>query len=144
MPFFPAYPVGCQANLTYVRWPIERNGKAAIYRCNEYPDSSERFEQEGHHEACLLAASQSTKIGRETFVIQNDPRESGQEFICALNSVQPRDKWPFTNIEQLPQSVPKDDEHYGWGPYEMMFGDVGCMYFMIDKRGNVTWESDCY
>jgi hypothetical protein len=26
----------------------------------------------------------------------------------------------------------------------MMFGDVGCMYFMIDKRGNVTWESDCY
>lgn len=115
-----------------------------IYRCNEYPDSSEVFEQEGHYQAYLLAASQSTKIGRETFVIQNDPRERGQEFICALNSVRPSKKWPFTNMEQLPRNILKDDEHYGWGPYEMMFGDVGCMYFMIDKRGTVTWASDCY
>jgi hypothetical protein len=115
-----------------------------IYRCNEYPDSSEIFEQEGHNEAYLLAASQSTKIGRETFVIQNDPRKRGQEFICALNSVQPSKKWPFTNMEQFPPSEQKVDEHYGWGLYEMMFGDVGCMYFMIDKRGNVTWASDCY
>lgn len=115
-----------------------------IYRCNEYPDSADVFEQEGYYQGYLFARSQSTKIGQETFVIQNDPRENGQEFICALNSVQPSEEWPFTNMEILSKDPLKDDDRYGWGSYQMMFGDVGCMYFMIDPHGNISWASDCY
>ncbi len=115
-----------------------------LHRCNEYPDSTEIFEKEGHYESYLLSKSQSTKIGRETYVIQGDPRKKGQEFICALSSVQPKEKWPFTNMEALPRSISDGDEESDGELYEMMFGDVGCIYFMIDTRGNVTWASDCY
>jgi hypothetical protein len=38
----------------------------------------------------------------------------------------------------------EDADHYGWGAYRMMFDDAGCLYFMIDARGEVTWASDCY
>jgi hypothetical protein len=125
------------------RFPVpELTGE--IHRCNEYPDSWDVFEQQGHYQMYLFVTSQSTKIGRETFVIQNDPRENGQEFFCALNSIQPSRKWPFTNMEDLPDDPMESDDNYGWGAYQMMFGDVGCMYFMIDAKGNITWASDCY
>jgi hypothetical protein len=115
-----------------------------IYRCHEFPDSWDVFEKEGHYQSYLFVTSQSTKIGRETFVIQNDPREKGREFICALNSIQPSEDWPFTNMRTRPTDLQEDPDHYGWGTYSMMFGDVGCLYFMISKRGKVSWASDCY
>ena len=114
-----------------------------IHRCNEYPDSSDAFDQEGHANSYLFATSQSTKIGREASIIQNDPRENGQEFICTLNSIMPSQEWPFTNMEALPADPMESEEHHGWGAYQMMFGDVGCMYFMIDAKGNVSWASAC-
>ncbi len=120
-----------------------------IYRTNEYPESWNVFEQAGHHECYLFSTTQSTKIGRETFFTQNDPRGPDDELLCALNSVHPTTyppgaKWPFIGLETLPEDWNKPDDHYGWGKYRMMFADVGCMYFLIDKNGNVSWTWDSY
>jgi len=120
-----------------------------IYRTNEYPESRDVFEQAGHDQSYLFPTTQSTKIGRETFFTQNDPRGPDDELLCALNSVHPskyppRDKWPFIGLETLPDDWNKPDEHYEWGKYRMMFADVGCMYFLIDKNGNVSWTWDSY
>ncbi len=120
-----------------------------IYRTNEYPESRDVFEKAGHDQCYLFPTTQSTKIGRETFFIQGDPRGPDDELLCALNSVHPTTyppgaKWPFIGLETLPEDWDKPDDDYQWGRYQMMFGDVGCMYFLIDKRGNVTWTSDCY
>ncbi len=120
-----------------------------IYRTNEYPDSWDVFEQAGHYQFYLFPTTQSTKIGRETFFIQNDPRRPDDELLCALNSVHPTtyppgSKWPFIGLETLPDDWDKPDDHYEWGKYRMMFADVGCMYFLIDKQGKVTWTMDCY
>jgi hypothetical protein len=122
-----------------------------IYRCNEFPESGDAFEAEGHYQYWLFPRTQSTKIGRETHFIQNDPREDGGELLCALNSIEPNRRWPFTNIEQIPVGEEPDNfaarskaEFYEWGKYHMTFGDVGCMYFLIDEEGNVRWTADCY
>lgn len=128
------------------RFPVpELSG--VIYRCNEYPDSRDVFKKEGHNECYLFSTSQSTKIGRETYFIQRDPRgfKLNRELFCALNSIHPSEKWPFTNLKTLPKEPKQTDgDVHGWGKYEMMFYDVGCMYFMIDDLGKVTWTSDCY
>lgn len=120
-----------------------------IYRSNEYPESWEVFEQAGHYQYYLFPTTQSTKIGRETFFTQNDPRRPGEEFLCALNSVHPTTypsgaKWPFIGLETLPDDWDKPDDDYGWGKYRMTFADVGCMYFLIDEQGVVTWSWDSY
>lgn len=120
-----------------------------IYRTNEYPESLDVFEKAGHEQWPLFARTQSTKIGRETFFIQNDPRDPGNELLCALNSVHPTRyppgiKWPFIGLETLPDDWNKPGDDYGWGKYRMMFADVGCIYFLIDKTGNVTWTWDSY
>ena len=120
-----------------------------IYRTNEYPESFDVFEEAGHDQSYLFPTTQSTKIGRETFFTQNDPRGPDNELLCALNSVHPTSyppgaKWPFIGLERLPDDWDKPDDKDGWGKYEMMFADVGCMYFLIDKQGKVTWTWDCY
>lgn len=128
------------------RFPVpELSG--VIHRCNEYPDSWDVFKKEGHNQSYLFSTSQSTKIGRETHFIQRDPRplDGKTELFCALNSIHPSAKWPFTDLETLPgETEETDDDAYGWGKYEMMFYDVGCMYFFIDDNGTVAWISDCY
>jgi hypothetical protein len=120
-----------------------------IHRTSEYPDSWDVFCQEGHNQCYLFPTTQSTKIGRETFYVQNDPRGPDDELICALNSVDPLAwppgaKWPFIGLETLPDGWDKRGEHFEWGHYRMMFADVGCMYFMIDKKGTVTWSWDSH
>lgn len=120
-----------------------------IYRTNEYPDSRDVFERAGHYNCYLFPTTQSTKIGRETFFIQNDPRGPGDELICALNSVHPTTyppgaKWPFIGLETLPDDWNKPDDYSEWGRYRMMFADVGCMYFLIDATGKMTWTWDSY
>lgn len=120
-----------------------------IYRTNEFPDSREVFEKAGHDQFYLFPATQSTKIGRETFFIQNDPRGPNDELLCALNSIHPTTyptgaKWPFIGLETLPDNWRKLDDDYGWGKYNMMFADVGCLYFLIDENGKVTWTWDSY
>ncbi len=49
-----------------------------------------------------------------------------------------------TAVKRLRDDWDESDEHNEWGKYRMMFGDVGGMCFLIDKRGNVTWAWDCY
>lgn len=119
-----------------------------IYRTNEYPASGDIFEQAGHYNCYLFPTTQSTKIGRETFFTQNDPRGPDDQLLCALNSVHPSTypsgaKWPFIGLETLPEDWNQPNDDYEWGKYRMMFADVGCMYFMIDKNGVVshTWDS---
>ncbi|WP_197528793.1 DUF1963 domain-containing protein [Aeoliella mucimassa] len=120
-----------------------------IYRTNEYPESWEVFEQAGHDQCYLFPTTQSTKIGRETYFIQGGPNLLKRELFCALNSVDPPSypsecKWPLIGLEALPDDWDQPDDHDGWGKYQMMFGDVGCMYFMIDEQGRVSWDWDCY
>lgn len=120
-----------------------------IYRTNEYPDSGDVFEKAGHDQSYLFPTTQSTKIGRETYFIQNDPRGPNDELLCAISSVHPTTyppgaKWPFIGLETLPDDWDKPDSDYGWGKYSMMFADVGCMYFLIDEHGKVTWTWDSY
>lgn len=116
-----------------------------IYRCNEYPDSWDVFEKEGHYQYYLFPSTQSTKIGRETYFIQHDVRDDGEELLCALNSIHPsKQTWPFLDLEQLPDDWDKPEDHYEWGKYRMMFADVGCIYFVIDTKGKVTWAMDSY
>ena len=120
-----------------------------IYRTTEYPDSMDVFEQEGHESFWLFPTTQSTKIGRETFFIQDDPRGPEEELLCALNSIHPASgpsdvKWPFIDLETLPDDGDKSDNHDDWGDYRMMFSDVGCFYFVIDESGRVRWVMDSY
>ena len=120
-----------------------------IFRTYEYPDSWNVFEKEGLRQDYLLTTTQATKIGRETFFIQNDPREPGAELICALNSVHPTvdppgANWPFIDLETLPDDWNKPDSHYEWGKYRMLFADVGCIYFLIDRQGKVSWTMESY
>jgi len=145
-----------------------------IYRTAEYPESGEIFYDAGHDGSYLFPTTQSTKIGRETFFIQDDPHEDSQELLCTLNSVFPAfhgpcTRWPFIGLESLPEGresslyrpapkkfpwfdprswLPKRKDssgnHPGWGPYEMVFDDLGCIYFLIDEDGRVTWSWDSY
>jgi hypothetical protein len=116
-----------------------------IHRTNEYPESRDVFEQEGHYQCYLFPTTQASKIGRETFFTQHDPRRPGDELICTLNSVHPsQGKWPFIDLEALPNDWDQPDDHYGWGRYRMMFADVGCLYFVIDEEGTVSWSMDSY
>lgn len=120
-----------------------------IYRTNEYPDSEDVFEQAGHNQYYLFSTTQSTKIGRETLFVQGDPRGANDELLCTLNSIHPTRypkgaTWPFIGLQSLPDDWDQPDDDYGWGKYQMMFGDVGCMYFLIDDDGNVSWSMACY
>jgi hypothetical protein len=113
-----------------------------LHRTVEYPDAEHAFQKLGHYQHWLFATTQSTKIGRETWFIQNDPRRASEELLCTFNSLQPTKRWPLTNLESLAApangSVQKGDFN------SLMFGDVGCLYFLIDRHGKVRWEFDCY
>ena len=76
---------------------------AHLYRTNEYPESWDVFEQAGHNQSYLFPVTQASKIGRETFYIQNDAREEGEDLLCTLNSLHPTNSnWPFYRHEKTP------------------------------------------
>lgn len=117
-----------------------------IYSCDEFPESGEVFEQQGHYQSWLFATTQATKIGRETYFIQHDPRweDDDLELLCTLNSLHPAAQWPFIDCETMPGDANESRKHYGWGKYRMMFGDVGCIYFLLDGDGQLLLHFDCY
>jgi hypothetical protein len=116
-----------------------------IYRTKEYPESVHVFEDEGHYQYWLFPVTQATKIGREAYYIQGDVRDSGEELFCTLNSIDPSESpWPFIDLENLPDDWDEPGDHYGWGKYRMMFADVGCLYFVIDEMGKVSWVMQSY
>lgn len=110
-----------------------------IWRTEEYPDAIDIFEKEGHYEPWLFATTQSTKIGRTTWYIQQDPTKPGEELLCTFNSFQLADTWPFVNIADLKAMTEKQRELS-----EIMLGDVGTLYVLIDQRGHVRYVADCY
>jgi len=88
-----------------------------IYRRLEYPESCYLAEKGGFDSGLFpTMPTQTTKIGQEAFYIQGDPRGEGQKLLCVLDNFG----------EDLP------------------LGDDGCIYFLIDSAGKVTWLSDCY
>lgn len=113
------------------------------YRALEYPAANDVFAELGHYQHWLLATTQSTKIGKETWFIQRDPRGEGETLLCTFNSLQPDDSWPFTNTESFSDASTKFGLQAG-NLDAMMFGDVGCFYFLLDEEGEVRWEFDCY
>jgi hypothetical protein len=116
-----------------------------IFRTNEYPESRDVFEQEGHYKCYLFPTTQASKIGREAFAIQHDVREPGEELLCTLNSLSPSQaKWPYIDLETLPDDWDEPRKPFGWGKYRMMFADVGCLFFVIDEQGNVRWGLNSY
>ena len=119
-----------------------------IRRFDEFPScEGDPFRADGHVRSYLFPTTQSTKIGTVTYFVQGDPRLSFDgTLICTLNSLEPHERWPFVDLKDLPGQASNslDSEYYGWGPYEMMFGDVGCMYFFIDSEGTTHWRFDSY
>jgi hypothetical protein len=110
----------------------------ALYRTEEYPESGEIFRNEGHYQHYLIGTTQASRIGGETWFIQGDPRKAGESLLCTLNSIMPAEgAYPFINHEK--PLTPREQERM-----EFLFGDVGCLYFLIDKKGRVRWTMDCY
>ena len=116
-----------------------------LHRTVQYPDMAawDAFKAAGHYQHYLFPAMQASLIGREAFFIQNDLRGEGRELLCTLNSLSPIGRWPLLGREAEPT-----DEECRWGifglPFTMSFGDVGCVYFLIDRDGTVTYDATCY
>jgi uncharacterized protein YwqG len=117
-----------------------------MHRTHEYPEAEGVFASLGHYQQWLFATTQSTKIGQATWFIQNDPRRKGEVLLCTFNSLQPKESWPFTNLESFVDPTNEIGVH-GVRAREfdtMMFGDVGCIYFIINAKGQVRCVFDCY
>ena len=56
----------------------------------------------------------------------------GARLIAALNSLQPNRVWPLVNAAALDPRP------------ELMFGDVGCYYLYLDRKGRLKIAFDCY
>ena len=117
------------------------NYYGTIYRTNEYPESKDIFEREGHDSFWLFATTQATRIGGETWFIQNDPRRKGETLLCTFSCVYLKDatRFPFVNVESAKQF---SKEHRD--AMEINLGDAGRIYFLMDATGTVRWEADCY
>jgi Domain of unknown function (DUF1963) len=117
------------------------------YRGFEFPDHSDAFEEVDCGASYLLPVSQATKIGTESHFIQGYPDvPDGSVLIATLSSLQLHGSRPLIDEEVLPthdRSLDKSDD-YGWGKFEMMLGDVGCLYIFLDESGNTLWRFDCY
>jgi Domain of unknown function (DUF1963) len=110
----------------------------ALCRVNEYPESYELFKRAGHDQPYLFSTTQASRLGGDTFFIQGDPRKRGEGLLCTLNSIIPtEEEYPFINRER--PLTPRERERL-----RFVFGDVGCLYFLIDKKGRVRWTMDCY
>lgn len=120
----------------------------------EYPHGRDRVDEVLRHRfPYLVAVTQATKIGRASFFIQADRRLAGEELLCTLSSVLPADcdggerrataRWPQLDLERYatPTAPPDDD---GWSIERMTFGDLGALYFWIDRDGRVRVTADSY
>jgi hypothetical protein len=131
------------------------NYSGVIYATDEYPNGMKRaYEALGMRGSVYLVAdTQSTKIGRSTFFIQNDPRQPGEELLCTLSSVYPADshwkakrataRWPLLDLERYhtPAAPPSIN---GWSTETMEFAGTGAQYFLIDGEGRLRVAADCY
>jgi hypothetical protein len=112
-----------------------------IHRLLEYPDSASRFES-GFGDCCNpFMPTISTRLGREAFFIQSDPRRDDLELLCVLSSVIAKPD----NAQDVPDVVTAaGGMHTGRDRFRFMLSDCGCLYFLIDSRGNVYCDFQCY
>jgi hypothetical protein len=130
------------------------NYTGVIYATDEYPDGRERVYEalEGRNAVWMVADTQSTKIGRSTYFVQNDPRRPGEELLCTLSSVSPAPtgldktrasaRWPLLDLERYATPTEPPDIDY-WSTEMMVFADEGAQYFLIDREGRVRVTGDC-
>jgi hypothetical protein len=110
----------------------------ALHRTGEYPECGDAFRQAGDNQSWLFGTTQASRIGGETFYIQHDPRIDGESLLCTLNSIMPAEgEYPFINHEK--PLTPRAQERM-----KFLFGDVGCVFFLIDEKGQVRWTMNCY
>lgn len=110
----------------------------ALHRTKEYPGANPIFRNEGHNGFYYFATTQASRIGGETHFIQDDPRGRGESLLCTLSSLEPsKGAHPFLNHPRPLTERQREKMTF-------LFGDVGCLYFLIDKKGRVRVASACY
>ena len=116
-----------------------------ICRIPEYSDGNDIFEKMGRNVSYLLARTQATKIGKEPFWIQGDEKSEDETVFFTFSGpsfgIQ---NWPLVNAEKIKH----ENEFKGYGGYQneisFSMGDAGCIYFLINKDGNIRWMFQCY
>ncbi len=115
-----------------------------IHRTLEYPRSEPVFFRAGHWLPWYFSITGSTKIGRGSFELDDPELLSGQsECLCALHSLDYSSGptagfWPLIGLEAFPDDWPQPYGEGAWGRYNMRLGDVGCLFFLINRDGEVT------
>lgn len=115
--------------------------EGVIHRTECYPSCDDSIRDLGFDVPDVL---QATQIGKHPFRIQGeDPDEN--EIFASFSSLQPNQDWPFVNCPELPKFIhPKGHEGYLQDIFSLMFGDMGSVYFSIDKDGKYRQSWDCY
>jgi hypothetical protein len=120
-----------------------------LHRTYDFPEAESIFEYAGFDAAPLIATTQGTKIGTETFYIQGRPFTSNDTLICTLSSFLPSPPWPFfeasapSTDDRLDQTF-HDQVGDSWPTHSLVFGDRGCIYFFQDASGATKLCGDCY
>lgn len=115
-----------------------------IHRTFEYPRAERVFYRAGHWLPWYFAISRSTKIGRGSFEVNEPALVKGEaECLCALHSLDYASDphgglWPLIGLEEFPDDWPRPFGEGPWGRFNMMLGDVGCLYFLINREGEVS------
>jgi len=115
-----------------------------IHRTCEYPRGERVFYKAGHWLPWFFSMTGCTKIGRRSFHVDEPGLVQGeQECLCALHSFDYlhgplQGFWPLIGLETFPEGFSEPHLHDAWGRFSMQMGDVGCLYFLIDKQGAVT------
>jgi hypothetical protein len=117
-----------------------------IYRCFDYPDSRAIFKKEGYGSPYFLDYIYATAICRETSFIQIDQSRPDGALLCKLNHLSnSRKNWPFVDLEELNESEDVIDPYNSdWGRYTMNLDDAGCIYFFVERSGNVQWSMQSF
>lgn len=79
----------------------------------------------------MTVARRTSRIGGLPFYIQGDERQEAESLVCVLSSMEPHEVYPFTNVPELPQNQRRQSG--------LMIGDVGCVYFVLDRYGNTRY-----
>jgi hypothetical protein len=115
------------------------------YRGYEFPDHYDEFCQVDCKSAYLLPVSQGTRIGTESFFIQQYPDvPDGSILIATLSFIYLTGRWPLIDVEGLPPQHDASNRSSNWGEYRMMLDDAGCVYIFLDNSGRTHWRFDCY
>ncbi len=85
---------------------------------------------------------QATQIGRAPFGIQEGDYSETEHHLCTISSVQPdkRRPYPWVNV---PEPLCREGEWPDPGD-ELMIGDLGCIYILINDDGKLYSSVSCH